>query len=312
MGLFAKKNVVCNICGGSVGLGSKAIADGYICNKCYSKKSPEFEFCSDLTTDDFREHLEYREENLENLKQFRPTKIWFAPRNEEEYVDGGKIYVDENRKEFLFSEQNDYVKRNVNLFKYSDFKCFVYTLEKSYIMIKVMAFSRACNSIIEHEIEWDVYIPEEFDRKPQKSPQFKEAVEIVQKAEKFFNAMLEKPISKPVAPSEPVCFYNVSCPSCGALTTTSEPTATCNYCGLTFANNFFRSKEVHAPTDKKSVVENLATPDDENTQENKPAADKSKAGKVALKVALGVMTGGVSLIPDAVNAVKKKDKENEN
>ena len=89
-------------------------------------------------------------------------------------------------------------------------------------------------------------------------------------------------------------------------------TATCNYCGLTFANNFFRSKEVHAPTDKKSVVENLATPDDENTQENKPAADKSKAGKVALKVALGVMTGGVSLIPDAVNAVKKKDKENEN
>ena len=41
----------------------------------------------------------------------------------------------------------------------------------------------------------------------------------------------------------------------------------------------------------------------------KPAPAKSKKGKVAMKVALGVMTGGVSLIPDAVSAVKKKSKK---
>ena len=64
-----------------------------------------------------------------------------------------------------------------------------------------------------------------------------------------------------------------------------------------------------------NFVENPVVPEEEPVKKKEPvkkedpAAKKSKAGKVALKVALGVMTGGVSLIPDAVNAVKKKNKK---
>ena len=169
MAALSKKKNICNICGENAGFGSKAISDGFICKKCCSKLAPEFDYYSNMTTEDVCEHLKYREENLANLKLFRPTRILLTTRNEEEEIIGGKVYVDENRKEFLFSEGNDFVKKNVNLFKYSDFKSFTYTLDKNYIMIKIMAFSRACNSIIEQEIEWDTYYPEEFKRKPQES-----------------------------------------------------------------------------------------------------------------------------------------------
>ena len=62
----------------------------------------------------------------------------------------------------------------------------------------------------------------------------------------------------------------------------------------------------------KSVTENTEQ-DDENLSEDIDVSGKpdNKKGKIALKVALGVLTGGVSLIPDAVNVVKNKGKERE-
>lgn len=233
MGLFSKNNTICNICGGNAGIGSKTILDGKICRQCCSKLSPEFNHYSNMSADDVRLHLKYRAANLSKLKAFRPTKILLVARNEEE-IYGGKVYVDENRKEFLFSETNDYLNQNVNLFDYSDFKSFSYTVDNSYILIKIMAFSKACNSIIEQEFEWDLYIPESFRRHPKESPEYKEAIAIVQDTEKFFNAMLEK------TSESAVCIpVNVRCPNCGAITVASGKTATCTYCGSSFINTLY-------------------------------------------------------------------------
>ena len=45
----------------------------------------------------------------------------------------------------------------------------------------------------------------------------------------------------------------------------------------------------------------------ENNKTSDSTTKSGKKGKVALKVALGVVTGGVSLIPDAVSAVKRNN-----
>ena len=77
--------------------------------------------------------------------------------------------------------------------------------------------------------------------------------------------------------------------------------ATCESCGTEVIIN-----SDNAP--KSSTVE------EDNTQANNagiqvaPADNKKKKGRLAAKIALGVMTGGVSLIPDAVGAAKKKGK----
>ena len=234
MGLFSRNNAVCSICGENAGMGSKTIIDGKICRQCCSKLSSQFNHYSNMTVDDVRSHLKYRADNLAKLKEFRPTRILLTARHENEEIYGGKVYVDENRRTFLFSETNDYLNRNVNLFKYSEFKSFSYNTENSYILIKILAFSKECNSIIEQEFEWDLDIPDAFRRKPKESPEYKEAVAIVQDTEKFFNAMLEN--SSESAGYIPI---NVRCPNCGAITAANGRTVTCTYCGSSFINTLY-------------------------------------------------------------------------
>lgn len=60
------------------------------------------------------------------------------------------------------------------------------------------------------------------------------------------------------------------------------------------------SANENKPVEKEPVKEVV--------KDDTPVPDKSRKGKIALKVAVGVMTGGVSLIPDAVSAVSKKSK----
>ena len=306
MGLLSK--TVCSICGEKTGMGAKAILDGSVCSKCRSRFSPYFKHYENLTADEVREHLKYREMNLAKLKQFRPTKLLFSARNEDEEISGGTVYVDENKKQFLVSEDNNYVARNVDLFDYSDFYSISYSVEgTSYIIIFLKVFSKACNSIVDFEIEWDLYFPDEKGAKGKESPKFKEVLTIMKDNECFFNSMLDKPsVSKDTSN-----YVNVRCPNCGALTTTNERTATCEYCGSTYANPFFVDQSIMSSSNK-SVTENTEQ-DDENLFEDIDVSEKpnNKKGKVALKVALGVLTGGVSLIPDAVNVVKNKGKERE-
>lgn len=105
------------------------------------------------------------------------------------------------------------------------------------------------------------------------------------------------------------------CPSCGGIMNLDNYgfKATCTSCGrevIVDASNAPDSayREINKPR-TITINEDKSVPEEESVQENDPAQKKSKAGKVALKVALGVMTGGVSLIPDAVIAAKKKGKK---
>lgn len=233
MGLFSK--TVCNICGASVSIGARPILDGYICSKCRAKCSPHMEHLNNLSADEVREHIKYREKNLADLKQFHPTKVLLAARNENEEVYGGQIYVDESKKQFLISEDKNYISKNIDLFNYSDVKSFSYSPDNGYIAMKLMVYSKACNSIVEQEFEWDLDIPEKYKKKPQESPEFKEALSIVQSIEKFFNSMANNTVESTVVSS-----VNIRCPNCGAMTAISGQADNCKFCGATVVNTFYK------------------------------------------------------------------------
>ena len=67
--LFERKE--CDICGGKVGLlGGTKVKDGRLCKECAGKLSPHLTGLKNLTLDDIKEHLAYREENAEKVKAF--------------------------------------------------------------------------------------------------------------------------------------------------------------------------------------------------------------------------------------------------
>ena len=72
-GLFDKK--VCDLCGGEIGLlGNRKLEDGNCCKQCAAKLSPWFSDRRKSTVQQIREQLEYREENLEEVKAFHTTR----------------------------------------------------------------------------------------------------------------------------------------------------------------------------------------------------------------------------------------------
>ncbi len=96
------------------------------------------------------------------------------------------------------------------------------------------------------------------------------------------------------------------CPSCGGMTSIDDYgyKAICTSCGreiIVDSSNAPASayREINKPSSCSEKKEEVK-------EKNDPA--KPQKGKIALKVAVGVMTGGVSLIPDAVEAVKRKGK----
>ena len=234
MGLFSK--TACSICGANAGIGSKTIMDGCICGKCRAKCSPKLTHYNNMNADEVREHIKYMEKNLADLKLFHPTKVLLAARTEDEDVFGGQIYIDESRRQFLVSEDKNYIAKNVLLYDYSDFKSFNYSPDNGYIVMKLMAYSKACNSIDEHEFEWDLDIPEAYKKKPQESPEFKEGMSIVQEIERFFNSMVDNTIR-----SACVNVVNIRCPNCGAMTAVTGQADNCKFCGATIANTFYKN-----------------------------------------------------------------------
>ncbi len=103
------------------------------------------------------------------------------------------------------------------------------------------------------------------------------------------------------------------CPSCGGVMSIDDYgyKAFCTSCGrevIVDSSNAPSSayREINKPApaaEKKTPAKKVAV------VEEKAEPAKSKKGKIALKVAVGVLTGGVSLIPDAVDAAKKKGKK---
>ena len=93
MGLFDKKN--CDFCGEKIGmLGNRKLEDGNMCKDCAKKLSP---FCDDRrhsTVEQIRQHLQYREENMNALRAFAPTLT---------LGEDKKVYIDQMKGNFVVS-----------------------------------------------------------------------------------------------------------------------------------------------------------------------------------------------------------------
>ena len=74
MGLFSNKKALCPICGGATPrLLPYKVEDQAICKDCRKKMSIEPSLDENLTLDDLRRHLAYREQNAENHTMFDAT-----------------------------------------------------------------------------------------------------------------------------------------------------------------------------------------------------------------------------------------------
>ncbi len=109
MGLFDKK--YCDICGEKIGLlGNRKLEDGNMCKDCAKLLSPFMTDRRQSTLDEIKEHLKYREDNKEKVAAFSPTK-----------VIGGKtkIYFDEDKRQWLVSDDRDWRGENPDIMDFS-------------------------------------------------------------------------------------------------------------------------------------------------------------------------------------------------
>lgn len=107
---------LCSLCGEPLSrYGNKKIKDGALCRNCIKPASP---WLSDsdyekMSVEDFRKHLEYRNENLKKLDVFKTDK-----KVEGKYT----LYLDETDKKFLISKRKDYKKDNADVFDFDEIK----------------------------------------------------------------------------------------------------------------------------------------------------------------------------------------------
>ena len=86
----------CILCGKeAVSFGSRTITAGWLCGECIEKMSPWFRLRQDITPEELRTHLEYRENNKARLSDFCPTaRLWKNP----------TLYLDDVHRKFTVSD----------------------------------------------------------------------------------------------------------------------------------------------------------------------------------------------------------------
>jgi len=111
--LFEKKE--CAICGGEIGLlGNRKLEDGNMCKDCAAKLSPWFSDRRNSTVQEITEQLQYREQNQEELRNFR------AARSIGQYY---KVFVEENAGvpvRFVVTRESDYTEANADIINFKD------------------------------------------------------------------------------------------------------------------------------------------------------------------------------------------------
>lgn len=114
MGLFDKfiQKKFCDVCGEEIGLfGNNKLSDANVCDKCMKRKSPWIHFGKDRTLAEFKEHLEYREDNAEALASFEPTKTIDTAYN---------IYLNEESGDFVVTNDTKWREKNPDIFNLAD------------------------------------------------------------------------------------------------------------------------------------------------------------------------------------------------
>lgn len=109
MGLFSKKS--CSVCGGEIGLlGNRKLEDGNLCKNCAAKLSPWFGERRQSTVEQIKQQLDYRAENLEELKSFHPTLS---------LGEDTKFIVDEDKAKFVVTAERDIYSANPDILDFS-------------------------------------------------------------------------------------------------------------------------------------------------------------------------------------------------
>lgn len=107
---------ICSLCGQPLSrYGNKKIKDGVLCRNCIKAASPWLsdEDYLNLTLEDYKKHLEYREKNQEKLEGFKADKS---------IAGKYSLYLDETGKQFVISKRKDYKKDNADVIPLEDIK----------------------------------------------------------------------------------------------------------------------------------------------------------------------------------------------
>ncbi len=109
MGLFDKK--YCDVCGEKIGLlGNKKLEDANLCKKCAAKLSPWFHERRHSTLDEIKAQLEYRDQNIEQVRAFHTTRTIGTDM---------KILIDENARKFMVTRAKDLEEANPDVLDFS-------------------------------------------------------------------------------------------------------------------------------------------------------------------------------------------------
>ena len=111
-GLFNKKS--CDICGGEIGLlGNRKLEDGNCCKNCASKLSPWFDERRHSTVEQIKEQLAYRENNLEEVRNFHISRTIAC--------DRWNVLLDEGARKFILTrEPRKLEETNPDVISFSD------------------------------------------------------------------------------------------------------------------------------------------------------------------------------------------------
>ncbi len=114
MGLFDNlfERKTCDICGDKCGvLGGTKVKDGRLCKSCVSKLSPWLAGLKSFSLAEIREHLTYREENQEKVKNFNITHVIGDK--------GTKLYLDVEKRQLIITGNSNWRSSNPDVLDFS-------------------------------------------------------------------------------------------------------------------------------------------------------------------------------------------------
>lgn len=153
---FLKKKY-CDICGEKIGLlGNKKLEDGNMCKDCAKLLSPHFSDRRKSSLSDIKEHLEYRENNKNDVAKFNTTRII-----------GGytRVLLDEDEQKFIVTTSDNWESENpdvVNLSQVTDCHTNIYEY-KTELTYKDKDYKDVSFSPKRYDIEYDFYMTIDVD-----------------------------------------------------------------------------------------------------------------------------------------------------
>jgi hypothetical protein len=235
MGLFDKK--YCDICGEKIGLlGNRKLEDGNMCKDCAAKLSP---FTTDrrrTTVAEIKEHLAYREANLEEVGKFNVTRT---------FGDRTKVLLDEDNAKFIVTSSGRWKNDNPDVIAFSQVTGCQSEIRESRTEIKMKTRDgkEVSYNPPRYDVDYDFYLTihvnspffNEIEFKlngnrieERTSVEFREFERQAGEIKRALTVARQDARKSAVAAAAPKAAQ--TCPHCGA-TTTPDANERCEFCG---------------------------------------------------------------------------------